>query len=88
MLARAEARAVAATRRGRATVERLGSERSAVASVPAEANTPPRVRRDCAGDAKRLCPKQTFDSPALRYCMEAKSRQLSNRCVQIGRAHV
>ncbi len=41
-----------------------------------------RVRLACAGDAKRLCPREKPDSPEMRYCMEAKGRQLSRTCVK------
>jgi hypothetical protein len=41
-----------------------------------------KVRRACSSDVKRLCPKHKFDTPELRYCMEAKSRQISNKCVR------
>jgi hypothetical protein len=56
-----------------------------IASAPidvAEATTSKKVRRACAGDAKRLCPRNKFDSPELRYCMEAKARSLSSTCVR------
>jgi hypothetical protein len=41
-----------------------------------------RVRLACTGDAKRLCPREKPDSPEMRYCMEAKGRQLSRTCVK------
>jgi hypothetical protein len=41
-----------------------------------------RVRNACQGDAKRLCPRDKPDSPAMRYCMEAKGRQLSRGCIR------
>lgn len=56
-----------------------------IAAVPvdtAEATTSKKVRRACAADAKRLCPRNKFESPELRYCMEAKARNLSSGCVR------
>lgn len=56
-----------------------------IAALPfdtAEATSSKKVRRACAGDAKRLCPRNKFDSPELRYCMEAKARNLSSTCVR------
>ena len=41
-----------------------------------------RVRMACSGDAQRLCPREKKDSPEIRYCMEAKGRQLSRGCVR------
>jgi hypothetical protein len=41
-----------------------------------------RVRIACSPDAKRLCPREKPDSPEMRYCMEAKGRQLSRTCVR------
>ncbi len=41
-----------------------------------------RVRMACSGDAQRLCPREKKDSPEMRYCMEAKGRQLSRSCVR------
>ena len=41
-----------------------------------------RVRNACQSDAKRLCPREKPDSEAMRYCMEAKGRQLSRNCVR------
>jgi hypothetical protein len=41
-----------------------------------------RVRLACTGDAQRLCPREKKDSAEMRYCMEAKGRQLSRGCVR------
>jgi hypothetical protein len=41
-----------------------------------------RVRQACSSDAHRLCPREKKDSPEMRYCMEAKGRQLSRSCVR------
>ena len=41
-----------------------------------------RVRVACSGDAQRLCPREKKDSAEMRYCMEAKGRQLSRNCVR------
>jgi hypothetical protein len=41
-----------------------------------------RVRQACSSDAKRLCPREKSDSSEMRYCMEAKGRQLSRNCVR------
>ena len=51
----------------------------AVAPVEAESR---RVERACAGDVRRLCPRDKKDSPSLRYCMEAKARALSRNCIR------
>jgi hypothetical protein len=51
--------------------------------APAEAESSSRrVRQACSGDAHRLCPREKKDSPEMRYCMEAKGRQLSRGCVR------
>ena len=41
-----------------------------------------RVRQACSSDAQRLCPREKKDSAEMRYCMEAKGRQLSRNCVR------
>lgn len=41
-----------------------------------------RVEQSCVGDVHRLCPREKKDSPALRYCMEAKQNSLSRGCVR------
>ena len=41
-----------------------------------------RVRQACSGDAHRLCPREKKDSAEMRYCMEAKGKQLSRNCVR------
>ena len=41
-----------------------------------------RVRNACSSDAQRLCPHEKKDTPEMRYCMEAKGRQLSRNCVR------
>ena len=41
-----------------------------------------RVRKACAADARRLCPREKGDTPEMRYCMEAKGRQLSRDCIR------
>jgi hypothetical protein len=48
----------------------------------AEAQSSRRVRQACNSDAKRLCPREKSDSAEMRYCMEAKGRQLSRTCVR------
>jgi hypothetical protein len=50
------------------------------APVQAEESTR-RVRIACTGDARRLCPQHKLGSSEMRYCMEAKGRQLSRTCV-------
>lgn len=52
-----------------------------LAVMPAQAASG-RVERACAGDVRRLCPKDKKDSPSLRYCMEAKGRSLSRNCIR------
>ena len=49
---------------------------------PAEAAINAKVKKNCAGDYKRLCPKYKVGSPQLRACMEAKQFELSSGCVQ------
>lgn len=39
------------------------------------------VEKACKGDYKRLCPQYKASSPQLRACMEAKSSEISNKCV-------
>ena len=41
-----------------------------------------KVRQACTGDYHRLCPREKPDSPEMRYCMEAKGKLLSSRCVR------
>ena len=41
-----------------------------------------RIRKDCGEDFHRLCPREKKDSPALRYCVEAKGNYLSKRCIR------
>jgi hypothetical protein len=50
-------------------------------SVQAETSSR-RVRLACTGDAQRLCPREKKDSAEMRYCMEAKGRQLSRGCIK------
>lgn len=45
-------------------------------------DTSRRVRQACANDVHRLCPREKKDTPEMRYCMEAKGRQLSRNCVR------
>ncbi len=52
-----------------------------VATADAEESSR-QVRRACSSDARRLCPREKPDSPEMRYCMEAKGRQLSRSCVR------
>jgi hypothetical protein len=54
---------------------------AATSSAQAESSSR-RVRQACSGDAQRLCPREKKDSPEMRYCMEAKGRQLSRGCVR------
>lgn len=35
----------------------------------------------CTPDAVRLCPEHALGSTEMRYCMEAKSRQISRDCI-------
>jgi hypothetical protein len=35
----------------------------------------------CSPDAVRLCPEHALGSSEMRYCMEAKSKQLSKDCL-------
>jgi hypothetical protein len=41
-----------------------------------------RIRNACGNDFHRLCPREKKDSPALRYCVEAKGRFLSRNCIR------
>lgn len=41
-----------------------------------------KVKKSCAGDYKRLCPRYKVGSAQLRACMEAKQAEISSRCVQ------
>lgn len=40
-----------------------------------------KVKKSCAADYKRLCPKYKVGSTQLRACMEAKQFELSSGCV-------
>ena len=40
------------------------------------------VKKACASDYKRLCPKYKVGSTQLRACMEAKQFEISSRCVE------
>ncbi len=53
-----------------------------VATVSAEAQSTKRVRNACESDARRLCPREKGDTPEMRYCMEAKGKQLSRNCIR------
>ena len=54
-----------------------------VAAPVAQADQSSRkIRNACSGDYHRLCPREKPDSPEMRYCMEAKGRLLSTRCVR------
>jgi hypothetical protein len=35
----------------------------------------------CSPDAMRLCPEHAIGSTEMRYCMEAKAKQLSKDCL-------
>lgn len=48
--------------------------------VPAEAVSP-KVKKSCAGDYKRLCPRYKVGSAQLRACMEAKASEISSACI-------
>jgi hypothetical protein len=39
------------------------------------------VTSKCRADYKRLCPSYKVDSDALRACMRANHRAISNRCM-------
>ncbi len=41
-----------------------------------------KVKKACAGDYKRLCPRYKVGSVQLRACMEAKQGEISPKCVQ------
>lgn len=41
-----------------------------------------KVKKACAGDYKRLCPRYKVGSAQLRACMEAKQAEISSKCVQ------
>ncbi len=41
-----------------------------------------KVKKSCAGDYKRLCPRYKVGSAQLRACMEAKQGEISSKCVQ------
>jgi hypothetical protein len=53
-----------------------------IVAAPAEAQPNKRVRNACESDARRLCPREKGDTPEMRYCMEAKGRQLSSNCIR------
>lgn len=40
-----------------------------------------KVRKACAGDYKRLCPRYKVGSSRMRACMEAKQSEISSRCI-------
>lgn len=40
-----------------------------------------KVEKACKGDYKRICPQYKANSPQLRACMEAKSYEISEKCV-------
>ena len=48
----------------------------------AHAGNERRIRKDCGEDFHRLCPREKRDSPALRYCVEAKGNYLTKRCIR------
>lgn len=60
----------------------IAAASAAGALSPAAAETPRAVRKACASDAHRLCPREKPDSPAMNYCMEAKAKQFSRSCVR------
>jgi hypothetical protein len=39
------------------------------------------VASKCSPDAMRLCPEHALGSTEMRYCMEAKARQISRDCI-------
>ena len=41
-----------------------------------------KVEKACKGDYKRLCPQYKPASAQMRACMEAKSNEISNVCIQ------
>ena len=52
-------------------------------TAPSFAETASRsVRKACASDAHRLCPREKPNSPEMNYCMEAKGRMLSRNCIR------
>ena len=48
---------------------------------PASEAATARVKKACAGDYKRLCPRYKVGSSRLRACMEAKQSEISSRCI-------
>lgn len=60
----------------------LAAASLAATLAPAAANTPRAVRKACASDAHKLCPREKPDSPAMNYCMESKAKQFSRSCVR------
>lgn len=49
---------------------------------PSDARVTNQVKKACAGDYKRLCPRYKVGSSQLRACMEAKQAEISWSCVQ------
>lgn len=50
--------------------------------APAGAQESRAVRKACTADVHRLCPREKPDTPEMRYCVEAKGRQLSRNCIR------
>ena len=51
-------------------------------SAAAVAQVSAKVQNACTPDALRLCPQHTLGSEEMRYCMEAKFKNISRECVQ------
>ena len=51
-------------------------------AATASAQSSRAVRNACNSDAKRMCPREKPDSPEMHYCMEAKGKLLSSRCIR------
>ena len=50
-------------------------------ATPASAVITAKVKKACAGDYKRLCPRYKVGSAQLRACMEAKQNEISSPCI-------
>jgi hypothetical protein len=53
-----------------------------LATVASAEQYSPRIRAACTGDAQRLCPNQKLGTAEMRYCMEARAKNLSSTCVR------
>jgi hypothetical protein len=52
-----------------------------ILSAAAVAEVSTKVQNACTPDARRLCPEHSLGSEEMRYCMEAKFKNISKDCV-------